>query len=92
MTAKVYSAIGLVLPSRNWDKINSKDNKKIDRSRMRPGDMIWYGRTANYQEIGVYVGNGKMVLTSSSKRIAQFIDIEEEYDYMGGNVISWIND
>lgn len=92
MTAKIYSTIGLSLPSKNWDKINSKDNKKIDKSNMRPGDMLWYGRTANYQEIGVYVGNDKMVLTSSSRSVTQFIDIEEENDYKGGNVISWIND
>ena len=92
LTAKAYSKIGLELPSKNWDKINSKDNKKVDRNSMKPGDMLWYGRTANYQELGIYIGNDKMIRTFGSDDTADVVNIKDDVNYNGGNVVSWINE
>lgn len=61
------------------DRAATASNDRIDESVMRPGDVVWFGHGAQgkkryagalFDHVGIYIGNGQIV-DSSSKLVIQ---------------------
>lgn len=86
---KVFSANSIELP-RNAKEILTCGTR-VDATQMKPGDIIIYNRTANYIEMGIYVGNDRMACTFPSNE-ARTINIKDERDYNNYSaIVSYID-
>lgn len=56
----------------------------IDRDELLPGDLLffWNSSKTDFQHVGMYIGNGKMVHASNSRTGIIISDIDEPY-YLG---------
>ena len=63
---------------------------KLSRSQLRPGDLVFfvYGRKGNaIDHVGIYVGNGKMIDTSSPSRRLGVRPVDWD-NFVGGGLIA----
>lgn len=57
LTMRAFAAAGVSLP--HSSRAQFRYGKKIPRSQLRPGDLVFFKRPISH--VGIYVGNGKMV-------------------------------
>ncbi|HEY0928360.1 MAG TPA: C40 family peptidase [Gemmatimonas sp.] len=64
----VMGAIDMVLPrtAQSQSKIGTEVPKDV--AALQPGDVLTFGRGKRISHVGIYVGNGKMIHASTSKR------------------------
>jgi len=69
-TSYVYKKMGITIPrvSKNQGKVG----KKVRRSRLKKGDLVFFDtsrrRRGYINHVGIYIGNHKFIHASSSKR------------------------
>ena len=70
LTTYVYKKNGINLPRRAIAQ--SKVGKRVARSQLRPGDLIFFdtskGHRGYVNHVGIYIGNGKFIHASSAKK------------------------
>ncbi|MFI9509051.1 NlpC/P60 family protein [Nocardia sp. NPDC052566] len=59
LTKAAYAAAGVGLPRTAADQYHA--GPPIAESDLRPGDLVFYGTSANIHHVGLYLGNGKIV-------------------------------
>ncbi|MEV0598479.1 bifunctional lytic transglycosylase/C40 family peptidase [Streptomyces sp. NPDC050315] len=60
LTQAAYRAAGIRLPRVAEAQYHA--TPKVPRGqRLRPGDLVFYGRPGNIHHVGLYIGNGKMI-------------------------------
>ncbi|WP_306358321.1 MULTISPECIES: NlpC/P60 family protein [unclassified Nocardia] len=59
LTKAAYAAAGVSLPRVAVDQYHA--GPVIPESSLRPGDLVFYGTTADIHHVGLYLGGGKMV-------------------------------
>jgi cell wall-associated NlpC family hydrolase len=57
LTMRAFAAAGVSLP--HSSRAQFRYGKKIPRSQLRPGDLVFFKRPISH--VGIYIGNGKMV-------------------------------
>lgn len=57
LTMRAFAAAGVSLP--HSSRAQFQYGKRIPRSQLRPGDLVFFKRPISH--VGIYVGNGKMV-------------------------------
>jgi len=69
-TTYVYKKNGIRLPRRAIAQ--SRVGKRVPRSRLRPGDLVFFDtsrrRRGYVNHVGIYLGNGKFIHASSAKK------------------------
>ena len=66
----VLQSVGVELPHSAARIAHEGEAVKPDTSALRPGDLLMFGRakSARISHVGIYVGDGKMIHASTSKR------------------------
>ena len=64
----VLSAIDISLPRTAQEQARMGRSIPKDRSQMKPGDLLTFGTGARITHIGMYMGEGRFVHASTSKR------------------------
>lgn len=64
----VMSALDLVLPRTARQQATVGQEIPKDLAVMKPGDLLTFGRGKNISHIGIYVGEGRMIHASTTKR------------------------
>jgi hypothetical protein len=79
LSTQAYRAIGVSLPRRSAEQATV--GSKVDKSDLKPGDLVFFrtGRSRRINHVGVYVGSGKFVHASSSKREVREDSLSEGY-------------
>lgn len=57
LTMRAFAAAGVSLP--HSSRAQFRYGKKISRSQLRPGDLVFFKRPISH--VGIYIGNGKMI-------------------------------
>ena len=52
-------------------KAMMKTGKKINKSQLKPGDLVFFHPTRKYYHVGIYMGNGIFMHASSSRGITK---------------------
>ena len=87
-TMAVYKKFGYSLPHNAYSQMVSKKVKKVKMSKLKPGDLIFYGSSKrSCSHVAIYIGNQKVV--HASNEISGII--VSDYDYRksitGGRVL-----
>ena len=61
----VYRQYGYTLPRTAADQAGV--GKKVSRSELKPGDLVYFASGGEINHIGIYVGNGKFIHSSSPR-------------------------
>lgn len=89
LVARVYTKVGIQLPRTAREMFTH--GKKIDRSQLIPGDLVFFSGTAGsgISHVGIYVGNRHFVHASTSKGVISSGLMEDYYDehYAGARKI-----
>ncbi|MDJ0646772.1 MAG: NlpC/P60 family protein [Flavobacteriaceae bacterium] len=65
---KVYKdAFSIQLPRMTKDI--AKEGKKVSKSNLKPGDLVFFRPTSRYRHVGIYMGNGEFMHSSTSKGV-----------------------
>lgn len=64
-TMKIYQRYGIYLP--HSSRAQPNHGTKIDRSDIRPGDLIFYGNGRSINHVAIYIGNGQVVHASNAR-------------------------
>lgn len=61
----VYKSKGITIP--RTSKMQAKEGKTISLSKLKPGDLIFYGKDNEINHVALYIGNNKVIHASNSK-------------------------
>lgn len=64
-TMKVYQKYGISLP--HYSGSQPSYGKKITRSQLQPGDLIFYASSGRIDHVAIYIGNGQIVHAANSR-------------------------
>jgi cell wall-associated NlpC family hydrolase len=64
----VMSAVDVILPRTARQQATVGEEIPKDLAALKPGDLLTFGRGKKVSHIGIYVGDGRMVHASTSKR------------------------
>ena len=64
-TMRVYEKFGIKLP--HYSAAQPAYGKKISRSELKPGDLIFYSSSNRIDHVAIYIGNGQIVHAASTK-------------------------
>lgn len=64
-TMKIYQRYGISLP--HSSRAQPSYGTKINRSEIRPGDLIFYGSGSSINHVAIYIGNGQVVHASNAR-------------------------
>ncbi len=64
-TMKVYEKFGIKLP--HYSAAQPAYGKKIKKSELKPGDLIFYSSSDRIDHVAIYIGNGQIVHAASKK-------------------------
>jgi cell wall-associated NlpC family hydrolase len=64
----VMSAFNVILPRTARQQATVGEEIPKDLAALQPGDLLTFGKGKNISHIGIYVGDGRMVHASTSKR------------------------
>lgn len=64
-TMRIYQKFGISLP--HYSGSQPAYGKKISRSEIRPGDLIFYGNGRRINHVAIYIGNGQIVHASNKR-------------------------
>lgn len=59
LTKAAYAAAGITLPRTTYDQVHV--GPTIPENQLQPGDLVFYGTTANVHHVGLYLGAGRMI-------------------------------
>lgn len=64
-TMKIYQKYGVSLP--HYSGSQPSYGKKITRSQLQPGDLIFYGEGGKINHVAIYIGNGQIVHAANKR-------------------------
>ena len=64
-TMKVFQKYGISLPHHSGSQPSR--GKKISRSQLQPGDLIFYASSGRIDHVAIYIGNGQIVHAANSR-------------------------
>ncbi|HWH73527.1 MAG TPA: C40 family peptidase [Methylibium sp.] len=74
------SSIGLVLPRRSQEQARSSALQPIERSDLRPGDLVFFNTLrAAFSHVGIYIGDGKFIHSPRSGSTVRVEDMRLAY-------------
>lgn len=85
LTKTLYFMHGIVLPRNAREQIACGVSVPYDFDKMRPGDLIFYGRKdengkpVSVSHVSMYIGDGKIIHSSQLVRINSVIEGESNY-------------
>jgi cell wall-associated NlpC family hydrolase len=73
----VYGQNGLKLPNASWKQVNV--GRKVDKSELAPGDLVFFQSGGKINHVGIYVGQGRMIHAPGRGRKVTTVQLSEKY-------------
>lgn len=64
-TMQIYKKFGVTLP--HYSGSQTSYGKKITKSQLQPGDLIFYGENGKINHVAMYIGNGQIVHAANKR-------------------------
>ncbi|MFJ3883436.1 NlpC/P60 family protein [Streptomyces sp. NPDC090077] len=75
----VYQASGGKIMLPRTSQIQATEGKEIPRDQIRVGDAIAFNLHGEYDHIGIYVGNGRMIHAPKTGDVIKEVDLSDPY-------------
>ena len=73
-----YAAAGVSLP-RNTTEQYATSGPHVDQGALEPGDLVFFGTTANVHHVGLYVGDGQMLDAPHTGTVVRVEPLDPDY-------------
>ncbi|MGB7301998.1 MAG: C40 family peptidase [Burkholderiaceae bacterium] len=70
-------ALGVALP--RTARLMSRQGKKVGKSGLRPGDLVFFNTGRRFSHVGIYVGNGRFVHSPSRGKTIRLARLDNRY-------------
>lgn len=88
LVMRAYEKAGIRLPRIASAQYSARSNHP-SRSQLRPGDLVFFGTTAqNIHHVGLYVGSGVMLHAPKTGTVIRFDRVAYMSDYYGATRVS----
>ncbi|MEU1984414.1 bifunctional lytic transglycosylase/C40 family peptidase [Nocardia sp. NPDC019395] len=72
LTQAAYSEAGIAIPRTTYDQVHA--GPRISEDQLQPGDLLFYGTTADVHHVSIYLGAGKMLHAPTFDQPVQISD------------------
>lgn len=79
LTYTVYRAHGILLP-RDADA-QAKVGRSVERTALRPGDLVFFGTSNDIHHVGIYTGNGLLLDSPQTGSAVEVVPLATYPDY-----------
>ncbi|MFF3566842.1 NlpC/P60 family protein [Nocardia jiangxiensis] len=79
LTKAAYAAAGITLPRTTYDQVHV--GPRIPDDQLQPGDLVFYGTTADVHHVGLYLGGGKIIHAPDYHQPVQVSGVHSLPDY-----------
>lgn len=87
LTYYVYSKCGISIPRTAEAQWNDSNGKKIDKSNLQPGDLVFFngssGSSTNPGHVGIYIGDDKYIHAPYTGEVVKISNLSSRKDYVG---------
>lgn len=75
----VYREFNISMPRTSLDQ--SKVGKQVKRSKIQPGDLVFFktSRNRSVSHVGIYIGSGRFIHASTSARKVRIDELNDDY-------------
>jgi cell wall-associated NlpC family hydrolase len=79
LVVTVYQKFGVAMPRNSHEQANF--GKKIDRSDLEPGDLVFFRTSGNtaVTHVGIYSGDGEFIHASTRSRRVKYDRLDDKY-------------
>ncbi len=77
LTSSAFRAAGISIP--RTSRMQSQAGVPVSRANLQPGDLVFFYSPVGH--VGMYVGNGKMVHSSTYGRPVAVVDVDSMWGY-----------
>jgi len=79
LVVTVYERFGVALPRTSHDQ--SSFGAKVDRSRLEPGDLVFFrtSGTTRISHVGIYSGDGQFIHASTRSKRVKYDRLDNKY-------------
>lgn len=79
LVVNVYEKFGIAMPRTSREQ--AKFGKEIDRSELKPGDLVFFctSGSTKISHVGIYSGGGEFIHASTRSRRVKYDRLDDEY-------------
>lgn len=81
LTMRAYAAAGISLS--HGANAQYRESRRISRSELRPGDLIFWGYSGEITHVAMYVGDGKQIHAPRPGKSVEIVPLSTSMDYIG---------
>lgn len=75
----VYRQLGISISRTSYTQVN--DGRKVDKSELRAGDLVFFARKGNVHHVGMYIGNGRFIHAPQTGDVVKISNLSDRSDY-----------
>lgn len=74
-----YKQLGVNISRTSYTQVN--DGRKIDKSELKSGDLVFFARHGDVHHVGMYIGNGKFIHAPQTGDVVKISNLSDRSDY-----------
>lgn len=74
-----YKQLGINISRTSYTQVN--DGRKVDKSELKAGDLVFFARQGNVHHVGMYIGNGQFIHAPQTGDVIKISNLSDRRDY-----------
>ena len=75
----VYKQLGINISRTSYTQVN--DGRKVDKSELKAGDLVFFAKQGDVHHVGMYIGNGQFIHAPQTGEVVKVSDLSDRNDY-----------
>ena len=74
-----YKQLGINISRTSYTQVN--DGRKVDKSELKAGDLVFSAKQGDVHHVGMYIGNGQFIHAPQTGEVVKVSDLSDRNDY-----------
>lgn len=74
-----YKQLGIDISRTSYTQVN--DGRKVDKTELKAGDLIFFARQGDVHHVGMYIGNGQFIHAPQTGDVVKISNLSDRNDY-----------
>lgn len=74
-----YKQLGISISRTSYTQVN--DGRKVDKSELKAGDLVFFARQGDVHHVGMYIGNGQFIHAPQTGDVVKISNLSDRSDY-----------